>query len=319
MEEPGSCRICGNEAGNTSFVAHEMMLASREPFDYFECRACGTLQIAGIPGDLSRWYPPDYYAYTTPYRTPPVRRWLKRRVARHALGRTDPIGALITSRRGRPREVGWVARAGLGLDAAILDVGAGNGQVLLALRDYGLRRLLGVDPFLERDLEHAGVRVLRRSMEEVDGPFDLIMFHHSFEHVPDPAATLEGARDRLSPGGAILVRMPVVAASWARYGPDWVELDAPRHLHVLTARALELLARRSGLRVTATEHDTDGFELWGSEQYRRGIPLTDPRSHAFGGAGSVFDKEEMRRFEAEARELNRTGQAGRAAFWLTAN
>jgi SAM-dependent methyltransferase len=296
-----------------------MMLGTGDRFLYLECGRCGALQIRDIPADLSRYYAPPYYSFEAPQRAAPVRRWLKRRLARHVLGRFDPLGAVLARARGVTPDLEWVRTAGLGPDAAILDVGAGAGQVLVSLRDTGFRRLLGVEPFLADDLDHGdGARVLAAGLEAVEERFDLVMFHHSFEHVPDPAATLAAARDRLAPGGRILIRTPLAAASWREYGVDWVELDGPRHLHVHTETSLRELASRTGLEVVAVRYDTDGFELWGSEQYRSGIPLADPRSHSVGGAGFVFSPAELAAFEARAAELKRRGDAGRAAFYLAA-
>jgi SAM-dependent methyltransferase len=310
------CRICGNDAGNRAFTAMEMMLGTRDRFGYQECGRCGALQIREIPADLAPYYAPPYYSFEPPRPVPPLKRWLKRRLARHLFGRLDPLGALLARAR-RPRELEWVRTAGLGPDAAILDVGAGSGDLLLSLRDYGFRRLLGVDPFLGHDLDHGnGVRVLATGLDAVADRFDLVMFHHSYEHVADPAATLAEARRRLTERGRILIRMPVAAESWRTYGADWAELDAPRHLHVHTAASLDVLARGAGLEVTTVRYDTDAFELWGSEQYRRDIPLADPRSHGVHGAGQVFTSQEMRAFQLRADALNRTGRAGRAAFWL---
>ena len=290
-------------------------MGTRDAFDYVECGACGTLQIERIPADLARYYEGGYYAFEKPYVTPWPKRWLKRRLARHLLGHVDPVGRLVAALWREPREVDWVRRAGLGLDAAILDVGAGSGQVLVTMRDYGFRRLTGVDAFLDADREHAGGVVVRRgTLEDVEGRYDLVMLHHSLEHVPDPRATLAAAARRLTAAGRILVRMPVTGASWEEYGVDWVELDAPRHLHVFSRPAFEALAGELGLAVRETVYDTTSFELWGSELYRRDIPL----SALDGAAGleHIFSAPELAALEARAEALNRSGRAGRAAFWL---
>lgn len=294
------------------------MLGLRERFAYLECGACGALQIGKVPPDLRRFYAPPYYSLEPAHPDPLPRRWLKRRWADHAMGARDPIGALVARVRGVPEVLRGVRLAGLDRDARVLDVGSGTGHTLLALRDYGFRRLLGVDPYIERDLYLGSGEVKRAALEDVDGTYDLVMFHHSLEHIADPATTLLAARERLAPGGRVLVRTPVASESWLRYGADWVELDAPRHLHVHTVRSLEILARGAGLELRDVRWETDAFELWGSEQYARDIPLTDPRSHfvSGGGRGQVFTRAEMRRFRARARRLNREGLAGRGAFWL---
>jgi SAM-dependent methyltransferase len=312
-----SCRICRNATGNRDFPARVMMLGLRDRFDYLECGRCGALQIREVPADLSRYYAPPYYSFQPARPAPPVKRWLRRRLASHALGRLDPLGALMTRLGAGAALLRGFRTAGVDRTARVLDVGAGAGQTLFMFRDYGFRDLSGVDPYLDTDVSYDnGVTVRRAGLEDVDGRYDLIMFHHSFEHVPDPAATLAAARDRLAPGGRILIRMPVAAESWRVYGPDWVELDAPRHLHVHTLASTRALAGRTGLELERVHHEAYDLELWGSEQYRRGIPLTDPRSHWAGGRGEVFDRREMRVFAARARELARSGEAGRAAFWL---
>ena len=52
----------------------------------------------------------------------------------------------------------------------------------------------GVDPLIAADGETSlGVPLMKRYLSEVTGEFDLIMFNHSLEHVPDPVATLKAA------------------------------------------------------------------------------------------------------------------------------
>lgn len=313
---PQPCRVCGNTSGNTGFPAREMMMGTREVFRYAECGRCGSLQIAVIPEDLARHYGSGYYSFGEPFRSPLPRRWAKRAVAA-GLMRPGSLPARALERLlGVPPPLHWVRTVGLGLDARILDVGSGAGETLVTLAEYGFRSLTGIDPFLPQSYEPVPrVRVLKAGLGDVQESYDLVMFHHSFEHLVDPLEALRAARARLRPGGTVLIRMPVVGDSWRRYGADWVELDPPRHLHVLSKRGMVIAADHAGLEVRRVEYDTTGLELWGSEQYQRGVPLTDPRSH-LGGHGDVFSEDEMREFEAQARHLNRTGGAGRAVFWL---
>src|SRR6185295_7824147 len=95
-----------------------------------------------------------------------------------------------------------------------------------------------------------GVRILKRGLDHLDGEYDFVMLHHSFEHIPDSAAALAALGRRLAPGGTLLIRIPV-ADSFARqhYGINWLNWDAPRHLYLHTRRSMELLAASAGMEI----------------------------------------------------------------------
>ena len=121
----------------------------------------------------------------------------------------------------------------------------------------------------------------------------------------------------LKPEGVALVRIPVADSwAWRHYGADWVQLDPPRHLFLHTRRSMDLLAAAAGLKVERVVHDSTAFQFWGSEQYRRGIPLQDPRSYARNPRASAFSAGEIRTFEARAAELNACGEGDQACFYL---
>ncbi len=170
--------------------------------------------------------------------------------------------------------------------SAILDVGCGSGDLLVELRDAGFSNLTGADPFIASDHIRAGVPLWKREIGDVEGRFALVMMHHTFEHVTDPASTLAAAARLLVPGGRVLIRLPVADSdAWREYGTDWVQLDAPRHIFLHTARSLGRLARDAGLHVVSRTHDSTAFQFWGSEQYRRGIPFA---GSAVGGSRSCL-------------------------------
>ena len=78
-----SCRICVNLRDNRIHLAREMMFGTRETFEYFECSACGTIQIAEVP-ELSRYYPENYLAFDSEVE---IGENLTRRVAARFAGR----------------------------------------------------------------------------------------------------------------------------------------------------------------------------------------------------------------------------------------
>ncbi len=57
------------------------------------------------------------------------------------------------------------------------------------------------------------------------------MFHHSFEHLPNPVKVFENLVKILNPGGDVLIRVPVTDGQvWKDEREVWFQLDAPRHL-----------------------------------------------------------------------------------------
>lgn len=316
------CFVCRRQAG---FREHEVPryrygTAGSKPVPYRECVACGSLVIARIPEGLEAEYGPGYHVPAgRGGRLVPPRRMIRSLRWRHAVG-GGGAGRLVAAFFPPPLE-GFpdllrLARAER--VSRILDVGAGTGEILSHLRDVGYRDLTGVEPFLPGDEERAaGVRIVQAELEAVaregrEGPFDVIMFNHALEHVPDPEGALRAARSLLAPAGRVLVRVPVAdCLAWKRYGTAWVQLDAPRHLFIFSRKGLAALALRAGLNLEAVRDDSTEVQFLGSELYREGRPLEEFRER-YGWAA-------RRRFRKEARRLNARGEGDQAGFVFVAS
>ncbi len=318
-EPAHACRICGNAAGNHAYVVREMMFGSRESFEYFQCRSCGCLQIAEVPADLSRHYPAQYFSFRKQSRmiSSPLRGFFDRRRVIFALHGRSPLGALASLLAKRLDYAQWVARAGLDTDAAVLDVGCGQGKLLLRMKTGGFHRCVGVDAFVPQTVRYRnGVTVYKCELAELsaqcDERFDLIMFHHSYEHMGDPAEVLADAVELLAPGGCILIRIPVADSyAFQTYREHWMSLDAPRHLYLHTRSSLDLLARGVGMRIYDTVCDATSSQFIGSELYRRDISMNMPERRK-----RLFSAAELRRFRRLSEQLNREQRGDQAQFYL---
>jgi SAM-dependent methyltransferase len=202
----------------------------------------------------------------------------------------------------------------------LLDVGCGSGEFLFRYRDAGMRDVNGIDPFLRREVHDEGLTILKRSVRDldVDERFDLIVLHHSFEHIPEQLDTLSAISRLLADVGICVLRIPLKTdAIWNRYGVHWVQLDAPRHLYLHTRHSIEFLIQEAGLVVKDVVFDSLAFQFWGSEQYKRGIPLLAADSYSVNPQRSVFTREEMRAFRQMAAAANRAGQGDQASLYVT--
>lgn len=319
----GVCRICDNALGNRLHYPREMMFGWGDVFEYLECGYCGCLQINDVPADLGRYYAGGYYSYKAP-KEKSVPAWalqLRKKRTRALLGEREATGSVMAKlSKHRAEHFDWLSRAGVRLDSAILDVGCGSGAVLRQMQRDGFSDLLGIDPFLERDIDYGnGVKILKRQIGELDRRFDFIMLNHSFEHMPNPRETLRQLRAALAEGGTLLLRMPV-ADSHARrkYGIHWVAWDAPRHLFLHTVRSLHLLAQQTAFEVIDVTYDSSRLQFYGSELYLRGIPFKDQKPYVPGNGPKAYTQQEWDRFAQQAEELNRLRDGDTACFYLRA-
>ena len=172
-------------------------------------------------------------------------------------------------------------------------MGCGSGALLDRLATVGFNNLSGADPFIAADGETPrGMPLMKRDLSEVTGEFDLIMFNHSLEHFPDPAAALKVTYEKLAAGGICLVRLPTTSSeAWSIYKADWVQIDAPRHTVIPSRQGMALAADTVGLRVEKTFDDSNLGQFMGSEAYRRDVAVTDPKILRMFGPKRIWEWE----------------------------
>ena len=140
----------------------------------------------------------------------------------------------------------------------VLDVGAGDGTLLDALRRTG-RDATGLELASTRpDIRAADITELG------DQEFAAIVFWHSLEHLTRPAQALVRAAQLLKTGGVLVVAVPNSDSFQAKaFGDRWLALDLPRHLVHLPAKALVNRLEELGLKIARTSHLRGGQVVFG--------------------------------------------------------
>ena len=113
-----------------------------------------------------------------------------------------------------PQALPWVIRVRatlfedrIGPREDVLEFGCGYGWNLGGLR---CRRRVGHDVAvqLRAEVEATGAEFVASTATLPDGAFDVVISHHSLEHVPNPSGVLTELRRLLKPGGRLLLTVP---------------------------------------------------------------------------------------------------------------
>jgi 2-polyprenyl-3-methyl-5-hydroxy-6-metoxy-1,4-benzoquinol methylase len=283
------CKICANVYGNQAVVVKEMMFGFRDEFPYFKCASCGCLQIVEPPKDLSKYYPSENYYSYQPIVAPSSKKEKLKNFAKFFLFNTYWRLKIPLQILPYISNFSWLnVLQKITKTSAILDIGCGSGHLLQQMSFWGFKNLTGIDPFIEKDILYLPkIKIYKTdiynypsliSNQSVDNSivssFDLIMLHHSFEHMYNPRNVLNGLYELLNPNGKILIRIPVADSfAWRKYGVNWFQLDAPRHFFLHTTKSIALLAKNSGFVVEQVFYDSTDAQFLCSEKYCRDITI----------------------------------------------
>ncbi|MEZ5452692.1 MAG: hypothetical protein R3E93_07720 [Thiothrix sp.] len=174
--------------------------------------------------------------------------------------------------------------------------------------------MLGIDPFNRADIAYPnGLRIEKRDIFSEHGQWDLVMFHHSFEHLPKRRLHLQQAFQHPQARGygagahtdGFLLRLAGIRCQLGATGCAAPPVPTFRQKHGGAGGTMRLPDRNSGVRLNA-------LQFWGSKQYEQGIPLRDPHSWAESPQNAFYQQKYASL--KSAQELNAINQGDQAAF-----
>lgn len=308
------CVICNEKVpGDKKIMVNEMMLGTKEEFEYYQCCNCKAIQIQRVPNNMSKYYQ-NYYTERKKYvQISPVRKIAWRIRRNLLLTKLYSVIALLSYNS----ILHWAYLSKINKDSNILDVGCGKGDVLFEFSKHGFINLYGIDPYL-KDTKLLNVDLQKNNLlcYEPKQNFDLIMFNHSFEHIYEQHQTLSRALSLLKEDGVIMIRMPVINKAFDIYKRYWVQLDAPRHLVIHSLKSINFLCEKNGAVISDYFFDSTAFQFLGSEQFRAGISSYAQNSYKVNLSGSIFSKADIKSFSHKAKEYNKKKLGDQAAFFI---
>lgn len=186
---------------------------------------------------------------------------------RPTAGRFGKLGdtALRWSRGTLAKRVVATAPAG-----PVLDIGAGEGTLVKALRSVGagavgIERPAGTPVTAGAlPLHDPDPRVVYAEFQRIGGKWAAVVFWHSLEHLWEPGDALRHATDLLAPNGTIILALPNAASFQARlFGDRWFGRDIPRHLAHIPTRTLLAFLVELGFDIERISYLRGGQVLFG--------------------------------------------------------
>jgi SAM-dependent methyltransferase len=147
----------------------------------------------------------------------------------------------------------------------VLEYGVGQGWNLAALP---CRRKIGFDvaDFLEPSIRAQGIEFVGHTKAIADGAIDVVLCHHTLEHVLDPVAVLREIRRLLASAGKLLLFVPLErGAKYRRFTPD----EPNHHLYSWNTQTLGNLVRELGFEIVQAGSGEFGYSrfaaVWASK------------------------------------------------------
>ena len=241
------CLVCDSVAQKTLFHnVKDLEYETYKPVDYVICKTCGLISQYPLPDEscLKDFYPYDYRNYL------PVENNLFSKLKSVQFQKLAKKLSSATYQGSK-----------------ILEIGFGNGQLLLALEELDYKNLYGTD-FTDRvfsSLRSYGIKLEVSDVEEkipFKEKFDLIIMNNVIEHFLSPDKVLANCRDALSETGKVVLITPNSSAlEFLVFRKYWAGLHAPRHTFVFNPRNMRMLGDKLGYSKVLIEPVSDPGQL----------------------------------------------------------
>lgn len=235
-----TCKICSGESKQLYSGLFDDRYGYPGTFDLYQCAACGFAQSTPelSSAELHQLYT-DYY----PRKTITVDT-----VRQASTFRPGMLFRVKTWLQGNSNVCHYHVNPG----ERVLDVGCGDGASLLDIQKLGAEAYgTEYDRNIEPVATQLGLRIFFGDIKDApyaDSWFDTITMSQLLEHTLDPIAFIHHAKQKLKPGGQMILSFPNINSfNRLRTGRKWINWHIPYHLNFFSDQSITLLARAANL------------------------------------------------------------------------
>lgn len=231
-----NCRLCGSES---LYLFYQQ--GNNGQYHFYRCKSCRLVNY-----DLRGGLDQKKYTYTF----------------------VDPSLHLHKQYKGQKKTFEFIARH-IPQPGTLLDIGCGNGSLLLVARDHGWK-VTGMElseMYASELQKRYGINIITANflsyIPDKEESYDLVTLRHVLEHLPDPVLAMQKINALLREGGIALLEFPNIDGAEARfkrfleksrlhkrkYQDDYF----PGHCHEFSEKPFRLLCDMTGFQVVLWE------------------------------------------------------------------
>ena len=201
---------------------------SREDFEIRKDRESGILKTFPVPENLDKYYESeDYLSHSNDQKSLFARCYAFAKAV-NLSSKTKLIAKYVAGGK-------------------VLDIGAGIGDLVLALKEKGIDAT-GYEPSKKARAvaTNQGADLMASLENEPANSYALISMYHVLEHVPDIIAQRQQIEKLLDKNGVLVLALPNYKSWDAKYfGKFWAAYDVPRHLFHFDRDAVQWFCKDS--------------------------------------------------------------------------
>lgn len=239
-----NCKLCAGESKPLYQKLFDDRYGYPGTFDLYQCTVCGFAQtVPELSAEQLTQLYTDYY---------PRKQLTAADVQQAAKFRPGWTGWLAARLRGTLNTCHYYAKPG----QRVLDVGCGDGTSLLDITQLGAEAYgTEYDRNVEPVAKQLGLRIFFGDLKAAPYPdefFDTITMSQLLEHVADPVAFIRTAKQKLKPGGQMMISFPNINSfNRKKSGRRWVNWHVPYHINFFTNQSIALLAKATAMELSS--------------------------------------------------------------------